>query len=173
MSATATSNYTITGGAGAPTVWVRKNERGEIVTHEQTQEERMQHVVPPAGEYVLRVLSFAEPFQMVSQEYGESTNTRLELQIVGGKGDGKICTLLTTWVIGPRSNLGKVYQAVTGRAVDSGGEFDMTDILGGQFRALLYPSDKVDEQGKPRGTRCTWNSVKAVSEGDAANDDWN
>ena len=172
MSATATNNsYTITGGTGAPTVWVRKNEKGEIFTHEQTQEERMQHIVPPAGEYVLKVISFAEPFEM-DGEYGRSTNTRLELEIQGGRGNGKVLTLLTTWIIGPRSNLGKVFRAVTGNPVDRGGNFDLTDLIGGQFKALLYPSENLDGDGKPKGTKCTWDSVKPVGDGDA-NDDWN
>lgn len=173
MSATVdTSKYLIQGSAGAPTVWVRKNSDGEIYTHEQTQEERMQHIVPPAGEYRLRLISFAEPFEMQSEMYGKSINTRLELQIVGGRGDGKTLTLLTTWMIGPRSNLGKVYKAITGRPVDRGIEYDPTEMLGGEFRALLYPSENLDENNKPRGTKCTWDSVKPVG-ATSDGDDWN
>lgn len=154
-------------------MWVRKDDKGELVTHEQTQDERMQHIVPPAGEYTLRIISFAEPFEM-DGEYGKSTNTRLELVIVGGRGDGKVCTLLTTWIIGPKSNLGKVFRAVTGKPVDKGGEYDLTELIGGQFKALLYPSESVDDAGKPKGTKCTWDSVKPAGDAEADDTDtWN
>ena len=172
------SAYTISAASAAPTIWVRKNEAGKIVTHEQTQDERMAHAVPPKGEYQLRVVSFAEPFEMPRAEQyggGVQTMTRLELEIANGRGVGKRCTLLCGWSIGPRSNLGKVYRAVTGKPVENGGEYDLTAILGGEFTAYLQPSEAVDDTGKPRGTRCSWDTVAAVGAETTAggdSDDW-
>lgn len=171
------SAYTISASQAAPTIWVRKDSKGAIVTHEQTQDERMAHGVPPKGEYQLRVISFAEPFEMPrSEQFGGGVQqmTRLELEVLNGKGKGKTCTLLCGWSIGPRSNLGKVYRAVTGKAVENGVDYDVTDILGGEFTAYLQPSDQLDDAGKPRGTRCSWDTVAAVGADAAATgtDDW-
>lgn len=166
------SAYTLSAAQGAATVWVRKDAQGNVVTHEQTQDERMAHVVPPRGEYTLIVRSFAEPFEMARAEQfggGMQTMTRLELEIADGRGKGKTCVLLCGWSIGPRSNLGKVYRAVTGKAVDNGGEYDVAEILGGRFVAYLQPSDALDDNGKPRGTRCSWDTVAPVGEAAATN----
>lgn len=170
------SAYTIT-RTSTPTIWVRKDAKGNVVTHEQTQDERMAHIVPPRrGEFRLKVVSFAEPFEMPRAEQfggGVQQMTRLELEIQNGPGKGKVCTLLCGWSIGPRSNLGKVYAAATGKAVEKAGEYDVIDLLGGEFSAYLMPSEKLDDDGNPRGTNCSWDTVAAVSDGVAGESgDW-
>lgn len=165
------SEYTIA-SSGISTVWVRKDAAGNLSKSEQTQEERMSHVIPPMGEYTVLIRGFAEPFEMMFDDR-PTKKTRLELVIQNdGPGKGKVCTILIGWSIGPRSYLGKVYRAVTGEAVTKGGEYDLTRILGGQFKATLLPSSNVDENGKPRGTNVSWDTFDALnpSGGAAAGD---
>lgn len=156
------SEYTIA-STGIQTVWVRKDPAGNLVKTEQTQEERFAHVVPPMAEYEVLVRGFAEPFEMMFDNKPQR-KTRLELVIQNeGPGKGKTCTILVGWSIGPKSYLGKVYRATTGENVTQGGEYDITKILGGRFRAMLMPSANVDENGKPRGTNVSWDTFDALN----------
>lgn len=144
------SEYTISNSR--PMVIVRRNGAGELVKVEPDQ--RRDYIVCPAGTFDFEVTGFAEPFTMTSEQYGESTKTRLECAIVGGPGNGKKCLFLYGWSMGPKSHLGKTYRKATGREVPSG-EIDMADLLlppSGEplrFRATVTNSDKLDQYGHP------------------------
>lgn len=173
MSATATDRYTITGG-GATTMWIERDANGQIGNpREQTQDERLGETVPPRGEYTLKVVAFAEPFEHTSEKWGVKTKTRLKLQIQGGPGDGRYFSTMVGWSIGPNSNLGRVYRAVTGKEVDRGGEYNVTEILNGTFSAYVTGSDELNEEGKPRYANVSWDTVSAVGGSAANTDDWN
>lgn len=161
------SKYAMTAKEAQPTIWVMRNDKGEIVEHEQTQDERTALQIPPKGEYRLRLKAFAEPFEMPrSPEFGGGmqTMTRLLLEVAAGPAQGKRTTLLCSWSIGPRSNLGKVFKATTGQVVENGVEYDPVDMLEGEFTAYLQPSKNLNEDGKPKGTDCSWDTVSAVGE---------
>jgi hypothetical protein len=131
---------------------------------EETQDERMSHIVPPPGFYDLKVNGIATPFEMARSEVyggGVQTMTRLLCEIQGGKGHGKEITLLLGWSLGARSNMTKVFKAVLGDR-NTVGEIDLADLLNGQFNAYLEPSEDKWDDGRPKGTRCTWATVKPV-----------
>jgi hypothetical protein len=162
------SEYKVGVSGGFTTTWVRKDKKGNIVEHEQTPDERDAHVVPKKGEYRLKVRGFAKPFEMNRAEQfggGVQTMTRLELELMNGRDKGKVCTLLTGLSLSPRSNLGKVFTAITGEDLSRGGvEYDLADMLGGEFSAYLLPSDQTWDDGKPKGTRCSWDTVAAIGD---------
>lgn len=140
---------------------------GNIRTREQTQDERLAQVVPPKGEYRLRVAAFAEPFEMARAEQfggGMQEMTRLLLEIVGGPGAGKQTTLLCSFAVSKRSNLGRIYGATVGLP-EAGDDWDPVAMLNKEFTAYLQPSKNVDENGKPRGTDCSWDTVASVGGG--------
>lgn len=176
------SSYVIDSSSAQATVFVRRAADGSLEKEEQSQDQRAAQVVPPKGEYRLKVTGFAEPFEMPrAEQFGGGTQlmTRLELQIVGGRGDGKTTTVLCGWPtrIGPRSNLGKVYMATKNTGIPEGMKVDVADILGGEFEAYLRPSDKLDDFGKPRYTVIAWDTVAPVGgSGETQSDDddlWN
>lgn len=158
-----TSQYARTVSEARPTVWVM-SKNGQIVTHEQTQDERNAIGIPPKGEYRLRVVAFAEPFEMPrSLEFGGGMQemTRLLLEVVGGPANGKRTTLLCSYTVSKRSNLGRIYAATVGMP-GSGDEWDPTLMLDKEFVAYLQPSKNLDENGKPKGTDCSWDTVAPV-----------
>lgn len=139
---------------------------GSIEEHEQTQDERQALQIPPKGEYRLKVKGFGVPFEMPrSPEFGGGmqTMTRLLLEVVGGPGNGKRTTLLTSYSVSRRSNLGKIYGATVGMP-EPGQEWDPVLMLDQEFTAYLQPSKNLDENGKPKGTDCSWDTVAAVGE---------
>lgn len=156
------SEYTITSTA-APMVWIRKDAGGGLVKQEQSQDERLAQVIPPMGEYDVLVRGFSEPFDL-PYDGKPSIKTRLELVIQNeGPGKGKVCTILLGWNIGPKSYLGKVFRAITGEEVRSGGDYDVTRIIGGRFKAMLMPAPKTDENGKSVGTNVSWDTFDALN----------
>lgn len=173
-----TSQYARTVSDIRPTVWVQKTASGEIEEHEQTQDERQALQIPPKGEYRLKVKGFAVPFDMPrSQEFGGGmqTMTRLLLEVQGGPGAGKRTTLLTSYAVSRRSNLGRIYAATVGMP-SPGEDWDPVLMLEQEFTAYLQPSKNVDEHGKPKGTDCSWDTVAAVGDASSAaatgTDDW-
>lgn len=165
-----TSQYARTVSDIRPTVWVQRNEDGSIHEHEQTQDERQALQIPPKGEYRLKVKGFAVPFDMPrSQEFGGGmqTMTRLLLEVQGGPGNGKRTTLLTSYAVSKRSNLGRIYGATVGMPAP-GEDWDPVLMLEQEFTAYLQPSKNQDENGKPKGTDCSWDTVAAIGEAAAS-----
>ncbi len=161
----------------SPTIWVYKQDDGSIATREQTQEERLAIQIPPKGEYRLKLKAFAEPFERPkSAEFGGGMQekTILLLEVQGGPGNGKQVTLWVTYVFSKGSNLGKIYKAVTGESITPGSVPDPIKMLEGEFTAYLQPSQNLDDNGKPKGTDCSMDTVAPVGESAAAatNSDW-
>lgn len=147
-----------------PTVWVSLDSAGALQTREQTQDERLAQVIPPKGEYRLRVIAFAEPFEMPKAEQfggGMQEMTRVLLEVVDGPGKGKQTTLLCSFAVSKRSNLGKIYGATVGLP-EAGDDWDPVAMLNKEFVAYLQPSKNVDDNGKPKGTDCSWDTVARV-----------
>lgn len=143
---------------------------GSIQEREQTQEERQQLQVPPKGEYRLKIKGFAVPFEWQQKaEYGGGMRemTRLLLEVQGGPGNGKLLSLLCPFVVGKKSNLGKIYGATVGLPAP-GEDWDPVLMLEQEFTAYLQPSKNLDENSKPKGTDCSWDTVAAVGETAAA-----
>lgn len=148
---------------GMPMIWYRKDANGNVAKREQTQDERLTHVVPPMGEYTVLIRGVAEPFEMTFDGKA-SKKTRLELVIQNdGPGKGKVCTILLGWSIGPKSYLGKIYQTVTGETVTQNAQYDVTRIIGHTFRAMLMPSASTDDNGRPKGTNVVWDTFDALN----------
>ncbi len=170
------SQYAREASTIAPTVWVYKTDDGNYATREQTKEEREAFQIPPRGEYRLKVKGFAEPFERPKDaKYGGGMQekTILLLEVQGGPGNGKRCTLWATYVFSKGSNLGKVFQAVTKRPIMPGDVPDPVEMLEGEFTAYLQPSQNLDENGRPKGTDCSWDTVAAIDSAAAATgNDW-
>lgn len=160
-----------------PTIWVYRDADGKIKEREQTKEEREEQVVPPRGEYTLRVKAFAKPFEMAkSEQYGGGTQlmTRLLLEIVeGGKANlkGMQTTALCSLAISKNSNLGRVYLATTGLSIDQGGTADPTLMLEKDFQVYLK-QDKLDENGNRTRTAPAWETIARVGEASDEEDEF-
>lgn len=167
------SQYARTVSEIRPTVWVYKAADGTFQEREQSQDERAQIQIPPKGEYRLKVVGFAVPFEMPrSADFGGGmqTMTRLLLEVAGGPAAGKRCTLLVSYAVSRRSNLGKIYGATVGMPAP-GESWDPVLMLDQEFTAYLQPSKNLDENGKPKGTDCSWDTVAAVGSAQAATSD--
>lgn len=170
------SQYARTVSDIRPTVWVYKADDGTIQEREQTQEERQALQTPPKGEYRLKVKGFAVPFEMSNfDKTGMQDMTRLLLEVQGGPGAGKRTTLLVSYTVSKRSNLGRIYGATVGMP-EAGSNWDPVLMLEQEFTAYLQPSKNVDEHGKPKGTDCSWDTVAAIGDASTAaatgTDDW-
>jgi hypothetical protein len=160
------SEYTLTNATGTESVWVSRNERGEIV---KERIERNLYIVPPMGVYRLRVLRFAEPFDMPKAEQfggGMQRMTRLELQIIGGKGNGKRVAPMMSLSLGKKAILGQIIRACEGRDLNPGEEYSLFNLTGKEFQATLRPSDSLDEAGKPKYCRIVDGTIAPVTDDD-------
>jgi hypothetical protein len=168
------SEYSIEIKNVSPTIWVYRDTDGKIKEREQTKEEREEQIVPPRGEYTLKVKAFAKPFEMTkSEQYGGGVQmmTRLLLEVVdGGKASlkGQQTTALCSLAISKNSNLGRVYLATTGKSIDQGGTADPTLMLEQEFQVYLK-QDKLDDNGNRTRTAPAWETVAKV--GESAEDD--
>ena len=160
------TDYTLTNTSGAESVWVSRDANGEIV---KERIERNLYVVPPMGVYRLRILRFAEPFEMPKAEQfggGMQRMTRLECQIVGGKGDGRKVAPMMSLSLGRKAILGQIIRACEGRDLNPGEEYSLFSLVGKEFQATLRPSDSLDETGKPKYCRIVDGTITAVGEDD-------
>jgi hypothetical protein len=168
------SDYSIEIKNVSPTIWVYRDTDGKIKEREQSKEEREEQIVPPRGEYTLKVKAFAKPFEMTkSEQYGGGVQmmTRLLLEVVdGGKASlkGQQTTALCSLAISKNSNLGRVYLATTGKSIDQGGTADPTLMLEQEFQVYLK-QDKLDDNGNRTRTAPAWETVAKV--GESAEDD--
>lgn len=171
------SNYAMPAGGDISNDYVRK-VGDEIVEVEQTKDEWMACVVPPPGQYRLRITGFAVPFQTPNKYKGQVDKngrmderdflmkTKLDLVIVGGPGDGKHVLIWAPWPsrMTPGTNIGRVFFAATGYDPDGTQDmYDPVDMLGCEFLAFVQGSEGLNEQGKPKTAVMLWESVKPVS----------
>lgn len=167
------SDYTITAGGSTVDYWVSRNAQGEIVEEEI---DRSKYVVPPADTYRLRFKRFAKPFEMPKAEKyggGTQTMTRLELEIVGGKGNGKKAAVLVGWAFGPRAAFGRVMRACERREIETGEEVDLFGLAEKEFSAYLQPSDDKDPTtGKAKYANMLRDTIKIAPDAADDGDTW-
>lgn len=167
------------GGNGTFNIWRGEFQQdGELVYAEAAFSD---YVVPPKGEYRLKVTGLGEPFEdEIPAQYrkrlpsGEidpngpatSTKTRLELTIVGGNHDGEkvlISYLTLSLSSGGKSgrpaNLYVIFQA----ACPEGGT-DPGDMLGRDFFAYLKPSDSKRDDGTPKYAVMSYDTCSPVED---------
>jgi hypothetical protein len=158
------SEYAIEVKTVQPTIWVYRKDDGTIGEREQTKEEREEQVVPPRGEYTLRVKAFAKKFEMDNfEKTGKDWMTRLLLEIVdGGKANlkGQQTTALCSMKMSGKSNLGQVYMATTGESLEPGRPpADPTLMLEKDFVVYLK-QDKLNENGERTKTVLAWDTIE-------------
>lgn len=129
---------TLTANAGTSTPMWRRNDRGELFQIEEV--DRNEYVTPPRGTRGRFTLSgISDTFEMTSEQYGTSTNVRLEFLVdkVTNKefkwAEGKRFTQLVTWKIGPKSTFGQLLGALRERAIQPGEELDPDAFIGTSF----------------------------------------
>jgi hypothetical protein len=129
---------TLTASSGLSTPMWRRNDRGELFQIEEV--DRNEYVSPPRGTRGRFSLSgISDTFEMTSEQYGTSTNVRLEFFIlrVTNKdfkwAEGKRFTQLVTWKIGPKSTFGQLLGVLRGRSVAPGEELDPDAFIGTSF----------------------------------------
>lgn len=129
---------TLTAGSGAMTPMNRRNPAtGELF---QVTPERDEYAVPPRGTYGrFKLTGISDTFELTSQQYGTSTNVRLEFEILKVQDpaskylEGRKFTALYTWTVGPKSNLGGLLGALRGQDIQPGEDVDPDDFIGTEF----------------------------------------
>lgn len=108
------------------------------------------YAVPPQGEYEFTITGYALPFELPkAAEYGGGTQTMTRLELTFK--NGKMTTLLFGFSIGPRSNLRKFLDAVgVDMSPDERGRWDLDYAIGYKAKGLFKPSDKLNNEGKPK-----------------------
>lgn len=167
------SAYTITVKDTAPNIMVRRSATGELLREES---DRSGYIVPPAGEYTLRITSFSEQFEMpVSEQYGggTKTSTRVEFEILSDRGKGKRFTDVFTWSVGEKSNLGQLLRRA-GVAIPTG-TIDLAQLLlpesgSVDFVGLVKLSATLDDAGRPKYASVVASSVRKADAAAAAYD---
>lgn len=133
----------------------------------QESAQRNLYVVPPKGEYEFQITGYALPFEMAKAEQyggGTQTMTRIEFTITEGKGKGKMWTELFGFSIGEKANLGKLLRKLkVDLAADANGKWDLDRAIGYTGRGYVVPSDKLDDEGKPKYARLSLDTVEPVS----------
>lgn len=120
------------------------------------------YVVPPTGEYHLKLIGFSETFDdeipVKYQKTGGPTTskkTSVELEIASGRGQGRrFLWNFISFSLGMGKNpshLGRVYRAgvLNGGEPPRGQQLLFDDLIGCEFQAFVQASDMVDEEGKP------------------------
>jgi hypothetical protein len=92
--------------------------------------------------------------------------TRLELQIVGGKGNGRKAAPMVSLSIGKRAILGQIIRAAEGRDLEPGEQYDLFSLIGKEFIATLRPSDATGEDGKPKYCKIVDGTIMSATDAD-------
>lgn len=171
------SDYVIkSGGSGSYNIVRLVN--GAPVASELTEAERAAYATPPSNKYRLKITGFHEPWEQArnakfisaDSPATHETKTRLEFEIVEGKGKGKRFSSMVTWAINDRSNLGKVWKAVFGSI---GSESDLTDLLDKELVIYVDKTDGIDKDGNAVSyANPSWATAKAVGDTEDDGDEW-
>jgi hypothetical protein len=156
------SDLVLTNTQNDPGVWLSPDGQEEPIV-------RNLYIVPPLGQYRLRILRIAKPFDMPKSDQfggGAQRMTRLELQIIGGKGNGKKVAPMVSLSIGRRAILGQVIRAAERRELDPGEQYDLFNLIGKEFMATLRPSESVGEDGKPKYSKLVDGTIMPVQADD-------
>jgi hypothetical protein len=153
----------------------RLTEDGEVESVEITPEEQQQYTFKADGMYNLLITGVYDPWtQPKKAEWikpggpTEDTLTRIEFEIVDGKGAGKRFASRVTVSLGSRSNLIHLWKSTVGPV---GTNPDLTDLLGHKVTMFVSKNDVVNESTGQINTYANpnWNTAKPF--GKAANDD--
>ncbi len=130
---------------------------------------------PPDNKYHVKITGFNEPWSeprpqawiTAQSPATHQTMTMVEFEIMEGKGKGKRFSSRVGCLVGPTSNLGKVWLATVGAIPDP---VELTDILGHELTIYVVRKDDVDKNGnKVAYANPTWSTAKAL--GDKSTDD--
>jgi hypothetical protein len=166
----------VTASGGGPRRMARI-EDGEPVWQEVSEEGMASYMAPPSNKYRVRITGIGETWTQAKraewiQPGGptEDTMTRLEFEILEGKGKGKQFTSKVNCVVNPRSNLGQVWLAAVGPIPPKA---EITDLLGKELVIYVEKVDKIDENGNKRSyANPTWKTAKAVGAESDSDDEW-
>ena len=147
---------------------------GEPEWVEITPEEQQKYVFKADGAYHLRITGIYEPWtQPKKLEWvkpggpTEDTLTRLEFEIVEGKGKGSRFASRVNVALGPRSNLINIWKATVGAV---GPAPELTDMLGKELMLYVVKNEDTDAMGNVRVyANPTWTTAKPVG---ASDDGW-
>ena len=170
------ASYQINASAGGPMRMARLVD-GEPTWQEVTEAEQAAYVPPPSDKYHVRITGFAETWKKPKKaewikEGGptEDTMTRLEFEILAGKGKGKKFTSQVNCVVGPKSNLGQVWLAAVGGIPAT---VEVMDLLGKDLMIYVERNEGVDSNGNKRTyANPTWSTAKAVGAESDEDSDW-
>lgn len=170
------ASFQINASAGGPMRMARLVD-GVPTWEEVTSEELASYVAPPSDKYHVRITGFAETWQKPKRaewvkEGGPThdTMTRLEFEVLEGRGKGRKFTSQVNCVVGPKSNLGQVWLAAVGPIPAT---VEVMDLLGKELVIYVERNEGVDASGNKRTyANPTWSTAKPVGAEEDAADDW-
>jgi hypothetical protein len=131
----------------------------------------------PGLQYDLRITGVAETWKKPKRAEWikpggptEDTMTRLEFEILNGKGKGRRFTSQVNCVVGPKSNLGQVWMAAVGPIPTS---IEIMDLLDKELTMYVERNEGVDNSGNKKVyANPTWSTAKPIGSAAAAEDEW-
>lgn len=150
---------------------------GEIEGVEITPEEQQAYQFRADGMYNLEITGVYEPWvQAKKAEWikpggpTEDTLTRIEFEILDGKGKGKRFASRVAVSLGSRSNLIHLWKATVGPV---GPNPDLTDLLGHKVAMFVVKNEQTNESTGQVNIYAnpTWSTAKALGSG-GSDDDW-
>lgn len=170
------ASYTINASAGGPMRMARLID-GVPTWQELSPEELAAYTPPPSDKYRVRITGFGETWQQAKRaewikEGGPThdTMTRLEFEIVEGKGKGRRFSSKVNCVVGPKSNLGQVWLAAIGPIPAT---IEMMDLLGKELILYVEQNEGIDANGnKKKYANPTWSTAKSVNASADSDDEW-
>lgn len=172
--------FTNTGGHSIPD----QVFRGEVTINDEPIYEdvdRESVVVPPTGQYHLRMTGFSEPkeeeiAEKYRKENGPTTRkiTSVELEIASGKGAGRrFFWNYVSFSLGGGDNpshLLRVYMAgvLKGDKPAKGKQLIYDDLVGAEFNAYVIASETKDDKGRPTFAKVEAKTIAVVASADDA-----
>lgn len=157
---------------------------GEPIWQELTSDEMAAYTAPPTGMYRVKVTGIGDLWQQPKRAEWikrdpatgeiigptEDTMTRVEFEVMEGKGKGRRFSSRVNCVIGPKSNLGQVWMATVG-AIPK--KIEITDLLDKELSIYVERNEGVDQSGnKVFYANPTWSTAKAVGASTESDDEW-
>lgn len=169
------ASFQINASAGGPMRMARLVD-GVPTWQDVTEEEQAKYQAPPEGKYHLKITGFAETWQKPKRaewikEGGPThdTMTRLEFEVMEGRGKGRKFTSQVNCVVGPKSNLGQVWMAAVGAIPAT---VETMDLLGKELTIYVERNEGVDGNGNKRiYANPTWSTAKPVGAAQADDED--
>lgn len=166
----------INASAGGP-MRIARLVKGSPVWQDVDQEEMAAYTPPPSDKYRLKITGIGETWKQPKRaewikEGGptEDTMTRLEFEILEGKGKGRRFSSRVNCVIGPKSNLGQVWLAAIGPIPPT---IEIMELLDKELVMYVERNEGIDRNGnKAVYANPTWSTAKPVNGADNADDEW-